>query len=134
MHSRIVLYVGEFDDNAFSVPSTDGKPATAMMPIENSALTLVLAHELAHTIHFKLAHLTSGFGAPIGETLFLEALAMCTAQRAVPGLSDADYTEMTGDAGWYRRCEARQDAILACTVPDLDCIPSRRDLLVETPF
>lgn len=120
IHSRIVLYVGQFDDNAFTVPSMNGKPPTTVMPVENSALTLVLAHELAHTIHMQLAHVSKGFGAPLGETLFLEGVAMRTAQQAVPGLSDADYTEMVGDPGWYRRCEVGQRAILAGIVPDLD--------------
>ena len=120
IHSRVVLYVGQFDDNAFSIPPMGGKPATAMMPVENSALTLVLAHELAHTVHFQLAHVKNGFGAPLGETLLLEGIAMRTAQQAVPGLSDADYTEMVGDRGWYQRCEARQNAILAGLAPDID--------------
>ena len=120
IHSRIVLYVGQFDDNAFSIPPMEGKPATVMMPVENSALTLVLAHELAHTVHFQLAHVKNGFGAPLGETLLLEGIAMRTAQQAVPGLSDADYTEMVGDPGWYRRCEARQNAILVGIMPDLE--------------
>jgi hypothetical protein len=120
IHSRIVLYVGQFDDNAFTVPPMGGKPPTVVMPVENSALTLALAHELAHTIHMQLVHVTNGFGAPVGETLFLEGIAMRTAQQAVPGLPDADYTEMVGDPGWYRRCQAGQKAILASILPDLD--------------
>jgi hypothetical protein len=120
IHSRVVLYVGQFDDNAFSIPPMGGQPATSLMPVENSTLTLALAHELAHSIHMQLAHVKNGFGAPLGETLFLEGIAMRTAQQAVPGLSDADYTEMVGEPGWYRHCEARQEAVLAGVRPELD--------------
>ena len=76
IHSRLVLYVGQFDDNAYTVPPMDGHLATVMMPIENVQLRLALAHELTHSVHIQLAHVSNSFGAPIAETMFLEGIAM----------------------------------------------------------
>lgn len=120
IHSRLVLFVGEFDDNAFTVPPMDGRPATVVMPVENSNLTIALAHELAHSINLQLVHVKHSFGAPVGETMFLEGLAMRTAERAVPGLGDAAYTAMPGDRGWFAKCRAREQAVLRGIAPDLD--------------
>jgi hypothetical protein len=120
LHSRLILYVGQFDDNAFSVPSLEGKAATSVMSVENSAYRRVLAHELAHTIHFQLANVSTALEAPVGETMFLEGLAMRTAQRAEPGWIDADYAAMPGDTGWMPRCAANKDRIIARILPDLD--------------
>ena len=117
---RLILTVGQFDDNAFSAPPLDGKPATTVMPVENSAFRRVLAHELAHAIHFQLAGVTSAFGAPVGETMFLEGVAMRTAQRAEPGRVDADYAAMPGDEKWMPRCAANKDRIIQGILPDLD--------------
>ena len=120
IHSRVVLYVGQFDNNAYSVPPMEGRPATVMMPVENAALRLILAHELTHTVHIQLAGVKNSFGAPVGETMFLEGLAMRTAQRVYPGAPETAYTEMTGDEGWLDNCHAKKDAVLAGILPDLD--------------
>lgn len=120
IHARLILYVGQFDNNAFTMPPMDGKPATVLASVENIDLKIVLAHELTHSIHLQLANVQNSFGAPVGETIFLEGLAMRTAQRAVPGLSDAAYTEMPGDHGWFETCEARKDAVMRAIQPDLD--------------
>ena len=104
IHSRLVLYVGQFDNNAYTVPPMDGHLATVMMPIENAQLRLVLAHELTHSVHFQLANVHNSFGASVGETMFLEGLAMRTAQRVLPGSPETVYTEMAGDQGWLAEC------------------------------
>jgi hypothetical protein len=120
IHSRVVLYVGQFDNNAYSIPAMDGKAATVMMPVENAQLRTVLAHEISHTIHFQLANVQNSFGAPVGELMFLEGLAMRTAQKVVPGLPDTAYTQMAEDHDWLAQCLAKKDAVLAGILPDLD--------------
>jgi hypothetical protein len=120
IRARLILYVGQFDDNAFTVPAMNGKPATVLMPVESSNLKLSLAHELTHAIHVQLAGVKNAFGAPVGETMFMEGLAMHTAERAVPGLPDAAYSEMAGDKGWYAQCSKRKDAVLKGIFADLD--------------
>jgi hypothetical protein len=120
IRARVVLYVGQFDDNAYTMPSMDGKPITVMLPVENKILQLALAHELSHAIHMQLANIKNSFGAPVGETVFLEGLAMRTAQRAVPGLDEAEYTEMPQDRGWFQQCQAHRRAILAGIAVDFN--------------
>jgi hypothetical protein len=132
VHARLILYVGQFDNNAFTVPAMDGKPPTVLMPVENAILTLVLAHELAHAIHMQLAKVKNAFGAPIGETMFMEGLAMRTAQLAVPNLSDAAYTEMPTDKGWFAQCTARREAVLKGIAADLD--RSGQDIAMKYTF
>jgi hypothetical protein len=116
----LVLYVGQFDDNAFSIPAMSGQPPTSLMPVEAIGVRLLLAHELSHDVNFALAHVRNSFGAPLGETVFLEGLAMRSASRVFPGLPDSAYTEMTGDRGWLARCYAKRDAVLHGMLPYLD--------------
>jgi Predicted Zn-dependent protease (DUF2268) len=119
IRARLILYVGQFDNNAFTVPAMNGKPATVLLSVESSTLKLLLAHELTHAIHLQLAGVKNAFGAPVGETMFLEGLAMHTARRAVPGLPDGAYSEMAGDKGWFAQCSARKHAVLQGIFPDL---------------
>ena len=120
IHTRLILHVGQFNDNAYSVPAMDGQPATSVMAVENSAYRRVLAHELAHTIHFQLAGDVDAFKASLGEIMFIEGLAMRVAQRAEPGRIDADYAAMPGDTAWMPRCFANKDRIIRGILPDLD--------------
>jgi hypothetical protein len=120
IHVRLVLYVGQFDNNAYTMPSMNDKPVTVMLPVENQILQLALAHELTHAIHMQLANIKNSFGAPLGEIVFLEGLAMRTAQQAVPGLPEAAYSEMPGDQGWFAKCAANRIAILKGIGDDLN--------------
>lgn len=109
---KLVLYAGQFDGNAFSVPAMQGNPPTTLMPVETPDVRLLIAHELSHAVHFALAGVRNSFGAPVGETIFLEGLAMRTAAQVVPGLPERTYTEMPDDHGWLDRCYATKGAVL----------------------
>lgn len=132
IHSRVVLYVGQFDNNAYTIPPMDGKPATVMMSVENANRKVVLAHELAHSIHTQLAGVKNSFGAPIGETMFLEGLAMRTSQAVYPGLPETAYTQMSEDGDWLATCYAKKDAVLKDIAPDLD--KSGREIAMKYTF
>lgn len=132
IHSRIVFYVGQFDNNAYSIPAIGGEAPTVMMPVENVQLRTVLAHEIAHTVHFQLAGVQNSFGGPVGELVFLEGLAMRTAQKVVPGLPDIAYTQMPSDHDWLAQCVAKKDAVLAGILPDLD--KSGREIAMKYTF
>ncbi|HEY8949787.1 MAG TPA: DUF2268 domain-containing putative Zn-dependent protease [Rhizomicrobium sp.] len=132
IHTRLVLYVGQFDNNAFTVPPMNGKPATILMPVENINLKIALAHELTHSIELQLVPVKNSFGAPVGETMFLEGLAMRTSQRAVPGLPDAAYTSMPNEPDWMPDCVAKKDAVLKAIAPDLD--KSGREIAMKYTF
>jgi hypothetical protein len=120
VHSRVILYVGQFDNNAFTMPAMDGKPATVLMPVENAILKIALAHELTHSVHIQLAGVKNSFGAPVGETMFLEGLAMRTSQAAVPGLPETAYTQIDPNDHWLANCYAKKDAVLKGIAADLD--------------
>jgi hypothetical protein len=120
IHSRVVLYVGQFDNNAFTIPAMDGKPVTVLMPVESAIMKIALAHELTHSVHIQLAGVKNSFGAPVGETMFLEGLAMRTSQAAVPGLSETAYTQIDPNDHWLANCYAKKDVVLKGIAADLD--------------
>ncbi len=96
VHAQLLLFVGQFDNNAFSIPAMNGKPPTSVIPVEAQHLAILLAHELSHAVDFQLAHVKNSFGAPIGETMFLEGLAMRSSQLVLPGQTEAAYTSQGG--------------------------------------
>jgi hypothetical protein len=131
IHSRIVLYVGQFDGNAYSLPPMGDKAATVVFPVEIETPQLILAHELTHTIHIQLAGVKNSFGAPVGETIFLEGLAMRTAQKVFPGFPETAYTELNA-SGWLANCYAKKDAVLTAIRADLD--KSGREIAMKYTF
>jgi hypothetical protein len=120
IRTRVILYVGQFDNNAFTMPAMDGKPVTVLMPVENAILQIALAHELTHSVHIQLAGVKNSFGAPVGETMFMEGLAMRTSQAAVPGLPETAYTQIDPNDHWLANCYAKKDAVLKGIAADLD--------------
>lgn len=120
IHTRLVLFVGQFDGNEFTTPAMDGRPPTVVMPVESPSLRLDLAHELAHSVNFQLAGVKNSFGAPLGETVFLEGLAMHAAKAVAPGRPDAAYTELASEPGWMDRCKAHRAAISQEILGQLD--------------
>ena len=116
---ELVLYVGQFDGNAFSIPPMHGAPSETLMPVEATGVKLLLAHELSHDVHFEIAGVKNSFGAPLGETIFLEGLAMRTASRVFPGLPAAAYTEMPGAHGWLQTCLSQKNRVLRGVLPYL---------------
>jgi hypothetical protein len=132
VHTRLILYAGQFDNNAFTVPPMNGKPAAILMPVENINLKIALAHELTHSIQLQLVPVKNSFGAPVGETMFLEGLAMRTSQRAVPGLPDSAYTSMPNEPDWMPNCVKKKDAVLKDIVADLD--KSGREIAMKYTF
>ncbi len=120
IHAEVLFFVGQFDGNEFTVPAMQGRPPTVVMPVENPKLKIELAHEISHAVHFQLANVKNSFGAPIGETVFLEGLAMHANKALVPGLPDAQYTELASEPGWFARCAATRHAIMKGILPYLD--------------
>ena len=82
--TKLVLYVGQFDDNAYTVPLMGTRAATVVVPVENPDLRVTLAHELTHSVHMQLAHVKNSFGGPLGETVFLEGVAMHASKKLCP--------------------------------------------------
>jgi hypothetical protein len=129
IHTRVVLFVGQFDDNAYSIPSMNGSVPTVMMEVEDRMMATTLTHEIAHTIHFQLAGVKNSFGGRIGEMMFLEGLAMHTAEQVLPGRPESDYV---GDPKWLANCYAKKGAVLADILPDLE--KSGREVAMKYTF
>lgn len=119
IHTKVVFFVGQFDGNEFTIPAMSGQPPTVVMPVENPLLKVQLAHEISHSVNFQLADVRNSFGAPIGETIFLEGLAMHANKALVPGLPDAAYTELAGEPGWLKRCKAERITVMRGISPYL---------------
>lgn len=113
---RLLLFVGQFDNNAFSVPAMSGKPPETVMPVEAQHREVLLAHELTHAVHFALDGIRNSFGAPLGETIFLEGLAMRGSAQVFPGKTDAAYAA-EGDTVWMTRCKREERAVLEGVLP-----------------
>ncbi len=118
--TKLVLYVGQFDDNAYTVPPMGKRAATVVVPVENPDLRVTLAHELTHSVHMQLAHVKNSFGGPLGETVFLEGVAMHASKKIVPGLADEAYTQRKTDGDWLKRCLAKKAAVLSGIRADLN--------------
>ncbi len=117
IHSRVALFVGLYSGNAFTVPAMGGQPSTVYYPLEYKKPGLVFAHELTHSLNFQLAHVRHGYGAPIGQVIFQEGLAMRAAQKIMPGHGARTY--LTMGKAQYGRCKAREAAIVKEIEPDL---------------
>jgi len=120
IHTKVVFFVGQFDGNEFTIPAMNGQPPTVVMPVENPMLDVQLAHEMSHSVNFQLADVKNSFGAPIGETIFLEGLAMHANKALVPGLPDAKYTELASEPGWLERCTANRVRVMKGILPYLN--------------
>ncbi|WP_406667353.1 hypothetical protein [Gallaecimonas sp. GXIMD1310] len=114
----LLLYVGLFTGNAYTAPPSNQRPPMVVMPVQHSYPEITLAHELAHSIHEQLAHIQSSFGGPLGETVFMEGIAMHTAKLAAPGYSDNLYTSRGGNQ-WLQQCYQHKNALLKAMLPDL---------------
>lgn len=119
IHTKVVFFVGQFDGNEFTIPAMNGQPPTVVMPVENPMLKVQLAHEISHSVNFQLADVKNSFGAPIGETVFLEGLAMHANKALVPGLPDAKYTALAAEPGWFERCAANRIKVMRGILPYL---------------
>jgi hypothetical protein len=115
---QVLVYVGAFDDNAFTARQ-NGKPIVAV-PIEMNRSTreIVFRHEMTHAVHMATAGLSGGWERSIAETVFQEGLAMRATQALVPGRQDRDYVEHK--AGWYDAAMARSTTVLAGILPALE--------------
>jgi hypothetical protein len=115
---QVTVYVGEFDNNAFSFKQ-HGKPVVAI-PLEMSTerRKLVFTHEMTHAVHIETAGLSGGWERSIAETIFLEGLAMHAVQALEAGHEEREY--MDADPTWYTSAMARSPEILTGILPELE--------------
>lgn len=115
---RLILFVGGFDNNAFTSPGEHGVPAVAI-PVEGKGSTLVLTHEFTHVVEAEEANLSLDWKRSIAHTIFAEGLAMRVTQRLHPGLQDKDYVGEFSP-NWFARAVAKRPIVLSDIAPHLD--------------
>lgn len=118
----LMLFVGEFSDNAFTAPGRDGKPTTVYLPVEMSfsQLRITLAHEFTHAVHKELDHLTGRYVEPLGATVLKEGLAMRVSQHIVPGHATTAYTPGSKyGPSWQKTCRTKQKQVVRSMLPYL---------------
>lgn len=119
----LVLFVGEYSHNAFTVPGSDGKPATVYLPVEMPPrwTRITLAHEFTHAVHAEVDSLKNMYVEPLGETVLKEGLAMHASRHIVPGGPAIAYTPaMAYGVSWQKTCLDDRQAILSGMRPYLD--------------
>lgn len=117
IQAKLLLFVGGFDNNAFTSPGANGIPTVAL-PVEGTGSALILTHEFTHVVEAEQAHLSLDWKRSIAHTIFAEGLAMRVTQHIHPGLPDKDYVgEFTPD--WYARATSKRKSILVDIAPHL---------------
>lgn len=108
---NLVLFVGQFDGNEFTVPPRrPGDAPTVAMPIETHDIRYALAQELMHAVQIDVDGLRNGFNAPLGETVLTVGLAMRGTESILPGAPESLYTWRS--TRWLARCNRDSRAIL----------------------
>ena len=114
---HLLLFVGGFDNNAYTSPGKNGVPTVAL-PVEGQGSKMVLTHEFTHVVEAEQANLSLDWKRSVAHTIFAEGLAMRVTQKIHPGQPDKEYVgEFTPN--WFDRAEQKQAAILADIAPHL---------------
>ena len=117
IRAKLLLFVGGFDNNAFTSPGKDGVPTVAL-PVEGTGSALILTHEFTHVVEAEEAHLSLDWKRSLAHTVYTEGLAMRVTQHLHPGLPDKDYVGEFSP-NWYARAEGKRSEILADVAPHL---------------
>ena len=113
------VYVGAFDENAFTMANSKGVITTSL-PLEIGAepRARLMMHELTHAVHIAMGTFSGGWIRTIGATVVSEGLATRTAHKLFPGEPEAAFVEHT--PGWFAAAKAKRTEILKAIVPVLE--------------
>ena len=111
------VYVGAFDDNAFTVSGKNGVTTSIPVEMEPEARARIMAHELAHAVHIAMGSFSGGWIRSIGATVVSEGLAMRVSQKLFPNDPPERVAEHT--PGWLKAADAKRDEILTAIQPAL---------------
>lgn len=110
IRATVIVYVGGFENNAFTSPGAAGIPVVSI-PVESPVADKLMAHEFTHVIEAEQAGLSVTWQRTIAQTVFAEGLAMRVTQKLLPGLADKEYIgEFSPD--WFNRSTAKRIEIL----------------------
>ncbi len=119
---NLVVFVGAFENNAFTAPGAENVPTVAV-PIEAPEKERFLAHEFTHVVEAEQANLSLGWQRSIAHTIFVEGLAMRATEKLYPGLAPKDYVG-EASSGWFQKAEGREQQIVRDVEPHLSASDS----------
>lgn len=112
----VVYFVGGFENNPFVAP-VDEERLALCLPVESDSSDILLAHELTHIVHARIAKLTGEWERTIASTVLQEGLAAQVSKAVVPGEPDESYIEHK--KGWLQSCRENKTEILTNIIPFL---------------
>ena len=110
IHIEILVYVGGFEDNAFTV-AQEGY-ITVALPLESTPATreMLMTHEFTHAIQIGMGSFSGGFQRSVGTIVVTEGLASRVTQVLFPKRPETDSIEFT--RGWLKEAEEHRTQIL----------------------
>lgn len=118
MTVEVVFYVGMLEYNAFAAQFNDRYVVNLPLDWPMEKTPFLLAHELAHVLHFKLSQAAGGWLRSIGRSVMEEGIAIWTSRAVFPGHSEYRYVA-DHKPGWLEQCRSVDRAILAGIRPAL---------------
>ena len=114
---RLRVYVGAFDNNAFTM--AQGENITTSIPIEMAPepRALIMTHELTHAVHIAMGTFSGGWIRSVGATVVSEGLALHVTEKLFPNASDEEVVEHS--KGWLKAADAKRREILEGILPAL---------------
>lgn len=125
----VLYFVGAFDSNPFVAPYGEDR-VVLCLPVEEKNTEIVLAHEITHIVHSKIANLTLDWERTIGSTILQEGLAIRVSQHIVAGESDEAYVEHK--PGWLGSAHEKESEMIQGVIPYL--AESSSDVVVKFTF
>jgi hypothetical protein len=107
---EILLYVGGFEDNAFTV-AQEGHIMVAL-PLESApdVREMLMTHEFTHAVQIGMGSFSGGFQRSVGTIVVTEGLASRVAQRLFPNRPETDSIEFAH--GWLKEVQQHRIEIL----------------------
>lgn len=111
VHLNLIVYVGGFEGNAFTV-GNKGVPTVAV-PVEISPRDRgpIMTHEFVHAVQISMGTMSGGWERSIGETALAEGLAMRATQGLYPNLPATTFVETPDEPGWLAKATAKRSRI-----------------------
>ena len=111
------LFVGGFENNAFTASSKSGVTTSIPIEMDPEARARIMVHELTHAVHIAMGSFSGGWIRSIGATVVSEGLAMRVSQKVFPEAPEEEVAEHT--PGWLKAADAKREQILKAIQPVL---------------
>jgi uncharacterized protein YjaZ len=111
------VYVGAFENNAFTMAQGDNITTSIPIEMDPEPRALIMTHELAHAVHIAMGTFSGGWIRSVGATVVSEGVSLHVTRKLFPNASDADVAEHT--KGWLQAADEKRREILRGILPAL---------------